>query len=61
MQTEDLILHVLKNTVTAGMIAVLAGVASVMNYASCFNKTPQHTSKLTGQGWVDELLNGHPG
>ena len=25
-----------------------------------FNKTPYHTSILTGEGWVLELLNGHP-
>ncbi|KAF9445622.1 hypothetical protein P691DRAFT_636731, partial [Macrolepiota fuliginosa MF-IS2] len=23
-------------------------------------KVPYHTSVLTGQGWVKELLNGHP-
>ena len=25
-----------------------------------FDKTPYHTSILTGEGWVLELLNGHP-
>jgi hypothetical protein len=25
-----------------------------------FNKIPYHTSILTGEGWVLELLNGHP-
>lgn len=25
-----------------------------------FNKTPYHTSTLTGAGWVLELINGHP-
>jgi hypothetical protein len=25
-----------------------------------FNKTPYHISILTGEGWVLELLNGHP-
>jgi hypothetical protein len=25
-----------------------------------FNKTPYHTSILTGEGWVLKLLNGHP-
>lgn len=25
-----------------------------------YNKEPHHTSILSGQGWVEELLNGHP-
>jgi hypothetical protein len=25
-----------------------------------FNKTPYHTSILTGEGWVLKLLNSHP-
>ncbi|KAF8179432.1 hypothetical protein BJ912DRAFT_832942, partial [Pholiota molesta] len=27
---------------------------------SYYNKTPHHTSILTGEMWVTELLNGHP-
>jgi hypothetical protein len=28
-------------------------------YASCFDKTPLHTSRLTGDQWVQELIDGH--
>lgn len=30
-------------------------------YGSWFNKTPQHTSVLSGQLWLDKLLYGHDG
>lgn len=30
-------------------------------YGSWFNKTPQHTSVLSGQLWLDKLLDGHDG
>ena len=30
-------------------------------YSSQFVKTPQHTSVLSGQQWLDELLGGHDG
>jgi hypothetical protein len=35
----------------------------VLNYhrAQRAFKIPYHTSALTGQGWVNELLGGHPG
>jgi hypothetical protein len=28
-------------------------------YASCFDKTPLHTSRLTGDQWVQELIDRH--
>lgn len=59
MASELLTLHATKSTAIAGMTVVLAGAVAAANYASRFDKTPQHTSKLTGQGWVDELMNGH--
>jgi hypothetical protein len=45
----------------AGIAVILASAAAAIGYASRFDKTPQHTSKLTGQEWVDELLDGHDG
>ncbi|KAF8656504.1 hypothetical protein AX14_008057 [Amanita brunnescens Koide BX004] len=29
-------------------------------YNRYYNKEPYHTSILSGQAWVEELLNGHP-
>jgi hypothetical protein len=43
------------------MTVLLAGAAAAAGFASRYNKIPQHTSALTGQDWVDELLNGHSG
>ena len=37
--------------------AVIAGAASVVE--PLVSKQPYHTSILTGEGWVQELLNGH--
>ena len=51
--------HSLTVSPMAGMTICLAAVSST-SYASHFNNIPQHTSKLTGQQWVDMLWNGHP-
>jgi hypothetical protein len=37
-----------------------AGAAALIYGAPLYNKTPYHTSALTGADWVRELLNGHP-
>lgn len=47
--------------VAVGATVAVAGAAAVSTYASHFEKVPQHTSILSGQQWVDELIEGHPG
>ena len=37
-----------------------AGAAALAYGLPLYDKTPYHTSALTGAGWVHELLNGHP-
>ena len=37
-----------------------AGAAALAYGVSFYDKTPYHTSALTGADWVCELLNGHP-
>ena len=32
-----------------------------MYAGSFYDKTPYHTSALTGEMWVEKLMNGHPG
>jgi hypothetical protein len=44
-----------------GATVVIAGASAALEYASRFAKVPQHTSILSGQQWVDELREGHPG
>ena len=44
----------------AGLI-MNAAIAAVVSFAThLYNKTPYHTSVLTGANWVAELLHGHP-
>jgi hypothetical protein len=37
-----------------------AGAAAIAYGLPLYDKTPYHTSALTGADWVRELLNGHP-
>jgi hypothetical protein len=34
---------------------------TMLEFSSCYDKIPVHTSRLTGQDWIDELLIGHNG
>jgi len=43
----------------AAFIIVYAAIECMGIYASRFNKTPMHTSRLTGDQWVQELIDGH--
>jgi hypothetical protein len=45
----------------AALLLLLAARESLLLYASRFNKVPQHTSILSGQDWLDELIAGHDG
>ena len=47
-----------RNQRIAGMV-LLAATNATLSYVSCFEKLPQHTSRLSGQQWVDELIAGH--
>ena len=43
----------------AGMAIVAAAAAAVVYAAPLYDKTPYHTSALSGEDWVLELINGH--
>jgi hypothetical protein len=48
-----------KHKKAAVALAALSSVASVIAYATPWiDKQPRHTSILTGEGWVKELLCG---
>ena len=40
-------------------MAVVAA-AAIVYAVPLYNKTPYHTSALSGEAWVQELINGHP-
>jgi len=44
-----------------GTTVIIVVYASMLAYASHFEKVAQHTSILRGQQWLDELHEGHPG
>ena len=44
----------------AGMAVVAAATAAIIYAAPLYDKTPYHTSALSGEAWVQELINGHP-
>jgi hypothetical protein len=49
--------------VVIGAIAVLLELTRITvidHFAPHYNRTPYHTSALSGEGWVQELLTGHP-
>ena len=42
------------------LMTCAAGAAALAYGLPLYDKTPYHTSALTGADWVRELLNGHP-
>jgi hypothetical protein len=42
-----------------GIIIIYTTIKCIEIYASQFDRTPLHTSQLTGDQWVQELLHGH--
>ena len=44
---------------SAGFLFLVASREATLLYSSCFNRVPVHTSRLTGQNWIDELRDGH--
>jgi len=40
------------------LIAVIGGAAAAALAYRHLDKEPMHTSQLTGQGWIEELLEG---
>jgi hypothetical protein len=59
MDPEELTLRLVFITYMTALIVVTAAGASVLGYAARFDKCAQHTSKLSGEQWIQELLRGH--
>jgi hypothetical protein len=48
-------------TMAASHLLFHAAVQTVLVFTSCYDKILVHTSRLTGQDWINELLSGHDG
>jgi hypothetical protein len=48
-QPEAVFPEMIRTAAIASTAIILAGAALANTYASCFEKTPQNTSKLTGE------------
>ena len=61
MDPDDFRRRAIRVYAIAGIITLLFIRESLLLYVSRFNKVPQHTSVLSGQAWIDELIAGHDG
>ena len=55
---QRLAIQCLHHYISLFVAILLTGTSSLL--MSLFEREPYHTSILTGQGWMMELLNGHP-
>ena len=55
---RQLAMRHLRNYICLFVAILLTGTSSLL--LSLYEREPYHTSILTGQGWVMELLEGHP-
>src|ERR1700732_3010177 len=47
-------------TQMAGLAVTVLAAATVVDASPFYDKTPYHTSALSGADWVQELIDGHP-
>jgi len=57
--TLDQKLRLIRLLGITGIMIIYTTIKCIEIYASRFNRTPLHTSRLTGNQWVQELLDGH--
>jgi hypothetical protein len=61
MDTDELQRRIVLVSALTGLIMLLYAKDAILQYASRFDKVPQHTSILSGQHWIDKLIAGHDG
>jgi hypothetical protein len=49
-----------RNRKIVATAAAFGTVAAAFYYTANYDKMKQHTSRISGQQWMDELLDGHP-
>ena len=56
---EELVIHLINLMAAAGFLFLATSRDVTLLYSSWFNHMPVHTSRLTGQNWIDKLWDGH--
>ena len=59
MDPDEFIIRLIFTASITTLIIIIAVGDATTQYASRFEKRAQHTSRLTGELWVQELLCGH--
>ena len=57
---EELLLHLINLVASAGLLFMATSRDMTVLYLTRFNRVPVHTSWLSGQQWLDELISRHP-
>ena len=56
---KELVIHLINLVTATGFLFLAASRDATLLYLSQFDCMPVHTSRLTGQNWIDELWDGH--
>jgi len=56
---EELFLHLVNFVAAASFLFLASSRDAALLYSTRFDRVPVHTSRLSGQQWLDELINGH--
>lgn len=56
---EELVLHLVNLLAAASFLFLAASRDAILLYSTWFNRVPVHTSRLSGQQWIDKLVNRH--
>ena len=58
---DDLQRRIVQVSALAAIVLLISAREAILLCASRFDKVPQHTSMLSGQDWINELVDGHDG
>jgi hypothetical protein len=56
---EELLLHLVNLVAAASFLFLATSRDAALLYLTRFNRVPVHTSRLSGQQWLNELVDGH--
>jgi hypothetical protein len=56
---EQFVIQLINLVAAAGFLFLSTTRDATLLYSTRFDRVPVHTSRLSGQQWIDELINGH--